>query len=121
HYIFQRLDKYFDLYSEFNDVAKTKCATLFNFCNYLRLNNRFDEVSNYIYDVLELAKKCHHTLIILEAKYCICEVEWLKNNDSSINNKVSSLISAIRLAEFNLVADDLLQDWKNLTGVTLNC
>ncbi|WP_099221483.1 hypothetical protein [Listeria costaricensis] len=114
--MFENLKKYYDLYDGFGDTNKMKRNTLYNYCSYLRFNKRLLEVEKPVKEVYQLAEADEDILMMMECRYCLCEVNWVKGEKSQSSKEVQFIISTLKYTEQNIIAEDIESDWYNLTG-----
>ncbi len=114
--ILARLNKYYQIYDNFGDTKRLKRNTFYNYCTYLRLQERYLEVEEVIKIVYRLATEEKDLLMILESQYCLCEVNWIKGEKIKTHNKVKKIIEALEMGQQALIAADIKKDWYQLTG-----
>ncbi|WP_099221484.1 hypothetical protein [Listeria costaricensis] len=114
--MFENLNKYYNLYDSFGDAKRMKRNTLYNYCSFLRLHKRILEVERPAEEVYQLAEADEDILMMMECRYCLCEVNWVKGEKSQSSKEVQFIISTLKYNKQIVVAEDIQNDWYELTG-----
>ncbi|WP_239254422.1 helix-turn-helix domain-containing protein [Listeria ilorinensis] len=114
--ILERLNRYYQIYDNFGETKRIKRNTLYNYCTYLRLQERYLEAEKVIKNVYQLATEEKDVLMILESQYCLCEVAWIKGDKTKSHGKVRKIIEALKISQQEFIAADIQEDWYKLTG-----
>ncbi|MBC2327227.1 helix-turn-helix domain-containing protein [Listeria booriae] len=111
-FILNELDKYFVLYAEFEDIDRISRITKFNYCTLLRLQNRYFETESILDELLISAKKAREGTLILEIKFALNQIYWLKGFKEESNAENEDIIFSMELLGEIKIAEDMKKDWK---------
>ncbi|WP_185489032.1 helix-turn-helix domain-containing protein [Listeria booriae] len=119
-FILNQLNKYFKLYAGFADIDRISRITQFNYCTLLRLKNRYFETESILNELLTSATKAREGTMILEIKFALNQIHWLKGFKDASDFEAERIISSMELLGDIKASEDMKKDWEKFKGEPIN-
>ncbi|MBC1794808.1 hypothetical protein [Listeria booriae] len=119
-FILNQLNKYFKLYAGFADIDRISRITQFNYCTLLRLQNRYFETESILNELLTSATKAREGTMILEIKFALNQIHWLKGFKDASDFEAERIISSMELLGDIKASEDMKKDWEKFKGEPIN-
>lgn len=112
--IYDLLMKAIQRYQHYPWISNYNMSVPLNYCLYLRNNGRIMECLPYLEKTLDIAKKEKSTLNLIDARYRLCEIMYLKGDQKQATQIYKEILSILNFLEETHFSSDIKSDWDEL-------